>query len=144
MFMKKLCIMLAVLLMVLTGCQPKTVANTATNTNVTGSRKEPLTVGQTATYDGMAENDSYDTFKLEVTLLDTLRGEEALGIFLKDLDYNSPSDIPEEQELLIAKMTVRVLESKDDKVLPFSYDDINMFQLISEGGTAYDIFYTRQ
>ena len=106
------------------------------------SRKIPLDAGVTATFYGMDKKDA--GFDMELELYDTLRGEEANRIFLAEDIWGLGHEVPEGQEMLIVKLRIRVLESKDGTVVPLSWDDVTMFKLVSENGATYDTFLTRR
>ena len=95
-----------------------------------GSRSNPYTAGETATYDG---KDSYFyTFKAELTLVDFIRGEEAWDIVKEGSMYNTEPS--EGKEYILVKFKVTVLETKDDEKA-----DINdfMFDYVSKSGIEY-------
>ena len=98
-----------------------------------GTRQNPLTVGQTGTFDGMK---SYVyTYKSEVTLVEVIRGDKAWTLVEEGNRFNSE---PEEgKEYILAKFKVKILESKDDeKVTMNNY----LFTYVSKGGVEYKDF----
>ncbi|WP_455716349.1 hypothetical protein [Anaerosporobacter sp.] len=115
--------------------------NTTTNTteppqqNSTpiGTRTNPLPFNTTVLFNG---NDTlFDKYQAELTLLDVVRGPDALAMVLDANEFNS--EPAEGKEYLLAKFKIRALSSEDDAMI-----DINnaSFSLVSEDGTVYDSF----
>ena len=100
---------------------------------VAGARSNPLPIGVTGLFDGTDE--IVNTFKVELTLTEVLRGGEALQMAKAANEFND--DPPEGKEYLFAKFKVKGLASTDDAVI-----DINnaKFDLVSSSGTVYDDF----
>jgi len=93
------------------------------------SRKNPANVNETLIYNTMHED--FDAFKLEITLLEILRGGAALKTVKLADNYN---DIPPNgKEYLLAKFKITALESKDDAPVMLDY----MFGVVKPDGGAY-------
>lgn len=98
-----------------------------------GTRSNPLPIGVTGLFDGTDE--IVNTFKVELTLTEVIRGDEALQMAKAANEFND--DPPEGKEYLFAKFKVKGLASTDDAVI-----DVNnaKFDLVSSSGTVYDDF----
>lgn len=122
---------------------PSTDENNVTNTTdstqqtsiTVGTRTNPLPFNTTILFNG---NDTlFDKYQVELTLLDVVRGPDALAMVLDANEFNSE---PEEgKEYLLAKFKFRALSSENDAMI-----DINnaSFTLVSEDGNVYDSFVT--
>lgn len=97
----------------------------------TGTKENPLPFLTTTLYNG--DESLYDSYHTEITLIETIRGEDALSIILNASKYNTPP--PDGKEYLLAKFRITVLSSKDDAVV-----DINTasFSILNENGILYD------
>jgi hypothetical protein len=102
-------------------------------TTLIGTRTNPLPFNTTILFNG--NNTLYDTYQAELTLLDVIRGSDALAIVLNANQFNTEPD--EGKEYLLAKFKIRALSSENDAMI-----DINTssFSLISEEGKAYNSF----
>lgn len=105
-----------------------------------GTKDNPLPFNTTILFDGSGTNgitNMYDTYQVELTLLDVTRGSDALAIALNASQFNTEPD--EGKEYLLAKFKIRALSSENDAKI-----DINnsSFTLVSEDGKSYDSFTT--
>lgn len=106
-----------------------------------GTRDNPLPFNTTILYDGTDTNGTggtlYDTYKVEITLLDVIRGSDALAIAVDANQFNT--EPAEGKEYLLARFRIRGLSSENDAKI-----DINnaSFTLVSENGKTYDSFTT--
>lgn len=114
---------------------PETTITEEDSATPVGTRTNPLPFNTTILFNG--NNTLYDTYQAELTLLDVIRGSDALAIVLNANQFNTEPD--EGKEYLLAKFKIRALSSVDDAMI-----DINnaSFSLISEDGKAYDSFTT--
>ena len=104
------------------------------NAVVLGSRKTPVPFGDSQTFDNL--KNTYDAYKVDLTILEMLRGKDAEDM-LKETKARLPA-LEDGKELLIVKLRVAALESKDDaKVNVRSYD----FGLVSSSGNKYESAY---
>ncbi|MGI6004236.1 MAG: hypothetical protein ACOX88_02305 [Christensenellales bacterium] len=94
-----------------------------------GTRKNPLPIGETGLWDGIAGGSLFFSYKVELTLLEVIRGEEALEMAKKANRFND--DPPDGMEYIFAKFKATALASRDDELV-----DINsvLFDLFTEGG----------
>jgi hypothetical protein len=112
-----------------------------TDQTTRGSRSAPLLPGETITYNGMASRADYAKCVVEITYEDVVRGHEAMDIFLSGGYYVTTELIPEGKELVLVKMTLNVLATKDDLPLILDDDGIPFFQVVSGGGIFYKPFH---
>lgn len=111
------------------------------NTTPIGTRDNPLPFNTTILFDGTTSTNGistmYDTYQAELTLLNVIRGSDALTIALNANQFNTEPD--EGKECLLAKFKIRALSSENDAKI-----DINnsSFTLVSEDGKTYDSFTT--
>jgi len=101
-----------------------------------GTRSNPLPFGETITVKENIYDDSYNAFEslLEITLLETIRGDAAWALIEKENMYNEPA--AEGFEYVLIKVKGFLKESKtDDNSLYFS----NMsFNFVSNEGEVYE------
>lgn len=101
-----------------------------------GTRSNPLPFGETITVKENIYDDSYNAYEslLEITLLETIRGDAAWAIIEKENMYNEPA--VEGFEYVLIKVKGFLKESKtDDDSLYFS----NMsFNFVSNEGEVYE------
>jgi len=101
-----------------------------------GTRSNPLPFGETITVKENIYDDSYNAYEslLEITLLETIRGDAAWAIIEKENMYNEPA--AEGFEYVLIKVKGFLKESKtDDDSLYFS----NMsFNFVSNEGEVYE------
>jgi len=98
-----------------------------------GTRKYPFHSGETAFFDGMKT--LFDTYRIELTLLEVVRGDEAWQMAKDGSQRNKPAK--EGMEYLFARFKVKALESKDDRKIDINPDN---FDLVSETGIKYNDF----
>jgi len=80
--------------------------------------------------------DDYDSYKLEITLLEVYRGGGALKKIKEADSYN---DIPEEgKEYLLAKFEVSALQSNNDEAIDIAY----AFDVVKSDGGMYSDSYS--
>jgi|GEM_PF-1507670 len=94
------------------------------------SRTSPAKVNETVTYDSMSEQN--DAFKVEITLLEVVRGGAALKMAVQASIYNDMP--PDGQEYLFVKFRINALDSKDDAPIDAQY----RFGLVRSDGNVYD------
>lgn len=100
-----------------------------------GSRLNPYSIGDTATFDGTET--LFDTYKAKIQLKKVIRGDSAMDIIANANNLNAlPAD---DQEYLLAKFEIDALESLDDAKIEISAAN---FELVSEDGIKYDTFVT--
>ena len=93
------------------------------------SRKNPANANEKVVYDSM--RDDNNAFKLEITLLEVLRGGGALRMLIQADNYN---DIPPDgKEYLLAKFRVNALQSQNDEPIEIGY----YFEVVKSDGLAY-------
>lgn len=102
-----------------------------------GTRSNPLPFGDTITvkkyiYDN--SSNSYESF-VEITLLETIRGEEAWAIIQKENMYNEPADEGFEYAMVKVKGFLKESETEDDSLFFSSMD----FNFVSNEGEVYDL-----
>ena len=101
-----------------------------TRRTTSNSRSNPANVNEKIVYDSM--RDEYDAFKLEITLIEVLRGGAALK---KIFDADIYNDIPPEgKEYLLAKFSISALQSKNDSAIDVGY----LFDVVKANGNKYD------
>jgi hypothetical protein len=98
-----------------------------------GTRLNPLPLNRTVTFDGM---DSWtDTYKIELTATEVLRGDAAWEIVKEGNRFNSA---PEEgKEYILVLFRVKALESEDDEKVSISNWN---FSFVSKDGVKYEDF----
>lgn len=101
--------------------------------NKVGSRKNPVPLGSTVSYDGT--NTIFDKYKVDITFTEVIRGENAWQLVKQGNEFNEPA--PEGKEYLIIKVRIKAYESENDEKI-----DINnaSFDLVSKDGVKYDDF----
>jgi len=126
----------------LTSCSGNSAQNKTASTNQeqsnvkqpkVGTRQNPLPLNITALFDG--SKTMFDKYKVEITLVDFIRGDVAWEMANKANQFNSK---PEEgKEYLFAKFKIKALESENDRKI-----DINnsCFELVSQDGVKYEKF----
>lgn len=104
-----------------------------------GARANPIAVGETAIFDGMAGIFSVYDFRLEMTVVDVVRGENAWDIVKSANEYNE--DYPPESgmEYMLVKFKIKALKSKDDKKIDL--DNFYPFEFVSKSGVTYRYAY---
>lgn len=125
--MKKRSLSILLLLCIfLVGCTSTKTGSTSTKSN----RDNPLLPGQTANFDSMDSSDR--GFKADITLLDVYRGDVSANY----INFSEPPT--EDQEVIIAKFNIKLLESVND--LPLS-NMSNYFSLVSGESKSYPTSY---
>lgn len=101
-----------------------------------GTRSNPLPFGDTITVKQNIYDDSYNRYaaSIEITLHDTIRGEEAWSIIQKENPYNDPAKEGFEHVLIKVKGFLKDAETDDDSLLFSSWD----FDFVSDEGEVYD------
>jgi len=106
------------------------VHSNETETLIQNSRTDPAKAGDTVSYDSM--DVEIFAFKLEVTLLEVVRGGTALKMAIQaDRSNMLPS---EGKEYLLARFRVNVLQSKNDAPLDF----LHRLGIVRSDGSMYD------
>ena len=91
---------------------------------VKGTKSNPFKIGETATFNGMET--IFDDFKIELTVIEVIRGDEATAMFSNDPD--------EGEEFYLVKFKVKAIESKDDKAIRLNNA---MFDIVNKDGVTY-------
>lgn len=101
-----------------------------------GSRTNPVTFLKTATIDDQIFDDNGNEFaiKLDLTVTEVIRGEDAYQMLLKMNEFNEAA--PEGYEWVLAKTKVKFVESETED-LSFLIDGVMNFEMISESGDIY-------
>jgi hypothetical protein len=94
-----------------------------------GNKSNPLPTNTTILFDGA--DTLYDTYQVEVTLLEVVRGDEALSIIQST---NENITTPEKgKEYLLAKFRLRALYSENDSIIDMSNASFSIFH--TDGST---------
>ncbi len=101
-----------------------------------GTRSNPLPFGETITVKENIYDDSSNSYEsqLEITLLETIRGEEAWAIIEKENMYNEPAAAGFEYVLIKVKGFLKESETDDDSLY---FSNMN-FNLVSNEGEVYE------
>jgi len=101
-----------------------------------GTRSNPLPFGETITVKENIYDDSYNAYEsyLEITLLESIRGEEAWAIILKENMYNEPAADGFEYVLMKVKGFLKESETEDDSLY---FSNMN-FNFVSNEGEVYE------
>lgn len=108
-----------------------------------GSRSNPYMAGETVTYQGANKNG--ESYSIELTLTDTERGFPVNEMFHRasGLDVEDVELVNSQKELLVIRMEVAAVSSKNDRMIAFSEENGPGFQLVSSDGIVYeDELYT--
>lgn len=102
-----------------------------------GTRSDPIVFGEEASFFGtFADRDAdYEEFdaQVDITVVDTIRGEEAWDIIINENQFNDPA--PEGKEYMINRIRIKLSNAtSDDLKAQFSYRD---FDYVSSGGSSY-------
>lgn len=105
-----------------------------------GTRSNPLAFGEIITVDGTiydSESNSHNV-KVDLSLLEVIRGEEALTIVKEENQYNE--DPMEGYEYVLIKVAgaVTEAETENDSFLLSNFD----FKFVSDDGSVYEQFST--
>lgn len=98
-----------------------------------GTRKNPIAVGETATFDGM--NTIFDQYTVELTVTEVVRGEEAAAIVKEGNRFND--EAPAGKEYILVKFHINALDSANDEKINLNNA---MFEFVSKSGVKYDDF----
>lgn len=102
-----------------------------------GTRSDPFQYGETANLYGTfvdrdADRQEFDA-ELAMTVVDTIRGDEAWEIILNENQFNDPA--PEGKEYIINRVRIELSNAtSDDLKTNFNYRE---FDYISAGGSSY-------
>ena len=101
-----------------------------------GTRSNPLPFGETITVKENIYDDSSNAYEslLEVTLLETIRGDAAWAIIEKENMYNEPAAEGFEYVLVKAKGLLKESETNDDSLY---FSNMN-FNFVSNEGEVYE------
>ena len=101
-----------------------------------GTRSNPLPFGETITVKENIYDDSFNAYTsaLDITLLETIRGEEAWAIIQKENMYNEPAAEGFEYALIKVKGFLKESETDDDSLY---FSNIN-FNFVSNEGEVYE------
>lgn len=119
-----------------TQAPPKATKNTTPKTTAApsiGTENNPVRLGQTAVIDNM--DDRYNSYKLQITITDVVRGQEAEDMVLEAGTYNDPA--PGSMEYLLFKVKIKLVDSGD-----YSQYFVNKFyfDVVSQEGVTYETF----
>ena len=101
-----------------------------------GTRSNPLPFDETITVKENIYDDSFNAYTsaLDITLLETIRGEEAWAIIQKENMYNEPAAEGFEYALIKVKGFLKESETDDDSLY---FSNIN-FNFVSNEGEVYE------
>lgn len=101
-----------------------------------GTRSNPLPFGDTITVKENIYDDSFNSYEslVEVTLLETIRGEEAWALIEKENMYNEPAAEGFEYAMVKVKGFLKESETEDDSLY---FSSMN-FNFVSNEGEVYD------
>lgn len=119
-----------------TQAPPKTTKKTTPKTTAApslGSENNPIRLGQTAVIDNM--DDPYDSYKLQITITDVVRGQEAEDMVMEGSMFNDPA--PGSMEYLLFKVKIKLVDSGD-----YSEYYVNKFDfdVVSQEGVTYETY----
>ena len=101
-----------------------------------GTRSNPLPFGETITVKENIYDDSYNAYdsSIEITLLESIRGNEAWAIIEKENMYNEPAADGFEYVLIKVKGFLKESETDDDSLY---FSNMN-FNFVSNEGEVYE------
>lgn len=104
-----------------------------------GNRSNPIAFNETASIDDVILNTDGGEFKkfkakVEVSVLEVIRGEQAFGILKKENEFNEPA--PEGKEWVLVKVKGKVVDAETQD-FEYLLSDIN-FKLVSKEGQVYN------
>lgn len=101
-----------------------------------GTRSNPLPFGDTITVKENIYDDSFNSYAslVEITILETIRGEEAWTIIQNENQFNDPADEGFEYALVKVKGFLKESETEDDSLY---FSSMN-FNFVSNEGEVYD------
>lgn len=114
----------------------KTVATTKPTTAPTpgpGSREKPIRKGDTAVFNGM--DTLFDQYRLELTVTDVKRGQEAWALAVAGNRFNKKPEAG--KEYLLVTYKIKVLDSADGKAVSLNNA---LFKFVSQKGVKYNDF----
>ena len=119
-----------------TQAPPKTTKKTTPKTTAApslGSENNPVRLGQTAVIDNL--DDKYSPYKLQITITDVVRGQEAEDMVMEGNMFNDPA--PGSMEYLLFKVKIKLVDSGD-----YSEYYVNKFDfdVVSQEGVTYETF----
>ncbi|BCI60614.1 hypothetical protein [Solibaculum mannosilyticum] len=98
-----------------------------------GTRKNPIAVGETVTFDGMGT--TFDQYTVELTVTEVVRGEEAAAIVKEGNRFND--EAPSGKEYILVKFHINALDSANDEKINLNNA---LFDFVSKSGVKYDDF----
>lgn len=96
-----------------------------------GTQSNPIKLGQTAVIDNM--NDSYDPYKIQITITEIIRGQKAEDIVMEGNPFNDPA--PGSMEYMLIKVKIKLLDSGNYRSYYITKFD---FEAVSQKGVTYD------
>lgn len=101
-----------------------------------GTRSNPLPFGDTITVKENIYDDSFNAYdsSLEITLLETIQGEEAWAIIKNENQFNEPAKEGYEYVLVKVKGFLKESETEDDSLY---FSNMN-FKFVSDDGEVYE------
>lgn len=101
-----------------------------------GTRSNPLPFGDTITVKQNIYDDSFNSYEsfVDITLLETLRGDEAWALIETENMFNEPAAEGFEYVLVKVKGFLKQSETEDDSLYFSSMD----FKFVSQEGEVYD------
>ncbi|EEL30961.1 hypothetical protein bcere0019_59460 [Bacillus cereus Rock3-28] len=104
-----------------------------------GNRSNPIAFNETASIDDVILNTDGGEFKkfkakVEVSILEVIRGEQAFGILKKENEFNEPA--PEGKEWVLVKVKGKVVDAETQD-FEYLLSDMN-FKLVSKEGQVYN------
>lgn len=101
-----------------------------------GTRSNPLPFGDTITVKENIYDDSFNSYEslVEITLLETIRGEEAWKMIQEENMFNEPADEGFEYAMVKVKGFLKESETEDDSL---HFSSMN-FNFVSNDGEVYD------
>lgn len=109
-----------------------------TKESTKGSRSNPVTFNETATFEDTIYNQDsskFEEFKaqVEISILEVKRGEEAYEILKAENQFNEPA--PEGKEWALVKVKGKVVDAETEDH-PYNLFDMNL-QFVSNNGQVY-------
>ncbi|WP_339254277.1 hypothetical protein NSQ43_07130 [Sporosarcina sp. FSL W8-0480] len=101
-----------------------------------GTRSNPLPFGDTITVKENIYDDSFNSYEsfVEITLLETIRGEEAWSLIEKENMFNEPAAEGFEYVMVKVRGFLKESETEDDSL----YFSSGNFKFVSNDGEVYD------
>ena len=98
-----------------------------------GSREKPIRKGDTAVFNGM--DTLFDQYRLELTVTDVKRGQEAWALAVAGNRFNKKPEAG--KEYLLVTYKIKVLDSADGKAVSLNNA---LFKFVSQKGVKYNDF----